>query len=586
MQTKPTTKPANPLDEFEPATIAPYYVCKRSGVYYIAIATDNNGNTSEKPPLRLSDSIRIIGHGADTAGNHYRVISWQDTFAHKAKIAALPMSDIGSNAGFQALQQRGITIHAGRRKRELLADYLQTQGESTPFHIVEKAGWHGNDFVLPSGEILHSGSQDKRAAKTLYNGDTSQAAAFCVSGSLKTWQEQVSRYAAGNSRLCLAIGTALAAPLLNILGEQNGGFHIYGKSSDGKTTAAKVGLSVWGEPDGLKNAWNGTALGFANAALARNDNFMLLDEIGECDPRIIGKTAYSVINGKSKLQGAKDGGNRQQSEWRILIFSTGEYDLKNYVERGGMKWEAGQSVRLPSIPAATLHGVYENLHGAKNGAALSDYLLETIAKQHGAAGRAWIEKLQTLERERIIAARDTFLSVLPELNGQAWRVARRFALVAAALELATDITGLAAGVGMAGVKQCFDDWLSLNGDCDYETRAIIENVENFMQMYGESNRFVCWRSHYTNHDHAGYYREHENNEDPRKEFWIIPPVFENEVLRHSDIQQACLVLHSIGWLLKPKSGKGWKQQRYEKGRFYVLLGLQPPENTSQDNESD
>lgn len=115
---------------------------------------------------------------------------------------------------------------------------------------------------------------------------------------------------------------------------------------------------------------------------------LVLDEIGEADPRTISKTAYSVINGKSKLQGAKDGGNREQSEWRIMLFSTGEYALQNYLERAGYTWEAGQAVRLPSLPAATQHGIYDTLHGYPNGAALSDHLLTAIAQQHGTSGRA------------------------------------------------------------------------------------------------------------------------------------------------------------------------------------------------------
>ena len=45
------------------------------------------------------------------------------------------------------------------------------------------------------------------------------------------------------------------------------------------------------------------------------------------------------------------------------------------------------------------------------------------------------------------------MNTLPPLSGQARRVAQRFALVAAAIELAAPITGLMAGVGMMGVKQ-------------------------------------------------------------------------------------------------------------------------------------
>ena len=45
-----------------------------------------------------------------------------------------------------------------------------------------------------------------------------------------------------------------------------------------------------------------------------------------------------------------------------------------------------------------------------------------------------------------------FMATIPELSGQARRVAKRFAIAAAALELAAPVTGLPVGVGMAGVK--------------------------------------------------------------------------------------------------------------------------------------
>ena len=116
------------------------------------------------------------------------------------------------------------------------------------WQITGKAGWHGEAYILPSGEILQA---DKAAGqgkpRLLYNGDTGQATAYTVSGSLKDWQDGIARYAEGNSRLLLALGTALAAPRLAVAGEQNGGFHIYGDSSDGKTIAALTALSVFGK---------------------------------------------------------------------------------------------------------------------------------------------------------------------------------------------------------------------------------------------------------------------------------------------------------------------------------------------------
>lgn len=553
------------LNAFEEVVLQPRYECNSTGVYFVDVVTDKDGSTNEKAPLRLSDCIELIGRGRDQDGNHYRIIEWRDYLTKKTQVAALPMAEIGSN--WQMLLKNGLTVHSGRRKRELLADYLQTNGLHAPYTVTPKCGWQKNAYVLPNGEIISNNTE-----RIIYNGDTSQAHAYTVSGSLNAWQNKIARYAAGNSRLLLALGTALAAPLLTITGEQNGGFHIYGDSSDGKTTAALVALSVFGNPQTLKMTWRGTDLGFSNAALARNDSLLVLDEIGEANPRTISKTAYSVINGKSKIQGAKDGGNRTAQEWRILLFSTGEYSMNAYMNNAAEKWEAGQAVRLPSIPAATQYGIYENLHEFQDGAMLSEHLQAATQQQHGAAGRAWIEQLAQMPHERIQAAQTAFMQTLPSLDGQARRVAKRFALVAAALELASEITGLPSGTGMTGIKQCFDDWLVINGTGKHEDRQIIKQAMMFMQMYAASDRFANWESEHTSREHAGY---RKISQTEPSEYWIIPNVFEDEILHGKDIQKGCTVLHDIGWL--KRDNERWKIKRFNKGRFYVLIGIEPPD---------
>ena len=66
------------------------------------------------------------------------------------------------------LQKRGITIFSGRRKRELLADYLQTQGAKTPYTVTNKQARHGNAYILANGEIIAPN------APIIYNGDTAK----------------------------------------------------------------------------------------------------------------------------------------------------------------------------------------------------------------------------------------------------------------------------------------------------------------------------------------------------------------------------------------------------------------------------
>lgn len=70
---------------------------------------------------------------------------------------------------------------------------------------------------------------------------------------------------------------------------------------------------------------------------------------------------YSVINGISKTQGAKDGGNRKQKTWRNLILSTGETNPESLIGDRA-QWKAGNRARLPDIQAEAKHGIYDTLH--------------------------------------------------------------------------------------------------------------------------------------------------------------------------------------------------------------------------------
>ena len=195
--------------EFDTYTPRPRYECTRGGVYHIGIKTDKEGNPGETPPVWLSDPIRLIGRGTDGTGSHYRIIEWKDRLTGAAKQAAVPAAEIGSVQGWQRLQSYGLTILSGRAKRERLADYLQTEGQDTPYTVTAQAGWHDKAYILPSGETIQPENTPKGQAKTIYNGDKSQAAAYSPAGTLDDWNAAIGKHLTGNSRLCLAVGTPL-----------------------------------------------------------------------------------------------------------------------------------------------------------------------------------------------------------------------------------------------------------------------------------------------------------------------------------------------------------------------------------------
>src|SRR5271166_263531 len=191
--------------------------------------------------------------------------------------------------------------------------------------------------------------------------------AYRQSGTFEGWQEHVARYAAGNSRLGLALATAFAAPLLYPTSSESGGFHFRGGSSTGKTTALIVAGSAWGGGGvrGFIRTWRATSNGLEGVAALHCDALLCLDEMGQVDGREAGQIAYMLGNGCGKARANRDGFARPSAEWRSLFLSSGEVGLADKIAEDGRgrRAAAGQQVRIVDIAAdagAGL-GLFENL---------------------------------------------------------------------------------------------------------------------------------------------------------------------------------------------------------------------------------
>ena len=575
-QAQTTTRAIDPIEnqaaQFVSEAGKPRYDQRNSGVYWITPKDD--GTEKEH---RLCDAIDILGNGFDANSDAYRIIRYTSKETGKREIFALPCAEIGYN--WKILQRRGIVVQAGKLNRERLTDFLQTQGGKEQWHIAKKTGWHNGAYILPNGEVIAPESQ--AAPKVCFNGNRDLIESYTAKSSLHQWRENVARYANGNSRLLLAIGTALAAPLLERLNENSGGFHIYGDSTDGKTTAGFVGLSVWANHNG-KQTWKATPYAITNAACTRNDGFLFLDEIAQAKAHEVAESAYNLGNGQGKLQGDKDGGNRPEIRFKTLFFSTGEKSIESYVkQRNPELWQAGQAVRLPSIPSDAGKGLnlFDTIHGFADTWTFANTLSENSHKFSGVAGVEFIKAMMR-DSDHMTAITQyikNFETALPlGLGNQAKRVSRRFAIVAAALELATQygITGFIAGVGQAGVMQCFNDWLDQHGKGNHEDRALIEQAMNFFAMHGFGERFTENTSmEATNHNHAGFYE----NTKPRT-FYVIEPVMQNEIAQTYDIKKAVAVLERAKWFIRGDRGNGKTPKSFkgERRDYYCFVGIAPP----------
>ncbi len=281
--------------------------------------------------------------------------------------------------------------------------------------------------------------------RIIYQADGAAEDPYRTGGDLKSWQEGIAMMATGNSRLAFAVSAAFAGPLLYPCEAEGGGFHFRGGSSIGKTTALQVAGSVWGGRDFIRT-WRATSNGLEGVAMMHCDTLLLLDEMGQAEGREVAATAYMLANGQGKTRAARNGAARRPARWRAIFLSTGELGLADKIAEDGRgrRAAAGQEVRIVDIPAdagAGL-GIFEDLHGFPSADAFARHLKSVAAEHFGQASNAFLARLTAdfdaiAPKVKTFAERFTAKHCPANADGQVSRVCARFALVAAAGEMAT-----------------------------------------------------------------------------------------------------------------------------------------------------
>jgi putative DNA primase/helicase len=426
---------------------------------------------------RVCGRLAVTAVTHDGTGRSYgRLLAWQglDGEAHEW---AMPMTLLaGDGAELRArLLDEGLDIEPGRWAREALLRYLNAARPAARARVVHRLGWHdtpaGRAFVLPETTLGPHG-----APRLILQTERPDALPpVAPRGTLDEWRGTVATLCRGNSRLMLALSLSLTAPLIALLGAESGGVHLRGGSSTGKTSALIAAGSTWGGGGvrGFVRSWRATDNGLEGTAQGHCDLLLSLDEMGEAAPEAVAASAYMLANGGGKTRARADGTVRRPPEWRCLFLSTGEEGLADRLAeaRGGpRRVRAGQQVRVVDVPAdagAGL-GLFEELHGEATASAFAERLKAAAAAAYGTAGRAFLGALVGEDADGLVqsarASRETFreLHVPAGAVGQVVRVADRFALAAAAGEMAAALGILPWGAGEAeaAAARCFSDWLA------------------------------------------------------------------------------------------------------------------------------
>jgi putative DNA primase/helicase len=531
---------------------------------------DPNKDEEEPSSIYVCSKLEVIACTRDQNNqNHGRLLKFKDIDDYEHRIA-LPMELLASDGTKlrELLLSHGLEIGASKRSRQLLTHYIQACHPRKRVRCVPQIGWHNGCFVLPHTAIGETGEEDVLLQTVSLNVQK-----YMCKGSLQDWQQNIAAYCPGNSRLTFAISSAFAPPLLELLCMEGGGANIKGHSSTGKTSVLKAAASVWGGSDYLQR-WRATANGLEAIAGWHNHTLLCLDELSQIDPEAAGEAAYMLANGRGKTRADRAGQYRSPIRWQLLFLSTGELSLAHHIMQTGKTARAGQEVRVIDLDAEVgRYGIFEELHGMASGAQLADHLSEMSQSYYGVASRIFLSTLVSQTKGAIFFVtemmnrfqahvEERILKNAINLPGQVTRVARRFALIAAAGELATKmgITGWPEKTAYSLVYQCFIDWISSRGSLlPYEEDAGLEKVRLFFQLHGDS-RFARWdqAADRTIIQRAGFKKQ---DDEGAWEFYVFTEVFKTEICKGIDPSYTAKVCIKHGLLLPSSDNKTTRRER-------------------------
>lgn len=560
---KPDT--AQPADAPQPAdaetqtlpTIADRYDMTPSGLYFVQTKMEEGKPRTKR--TWLCEPLQVVALAHDT---EQRAATRVVEFEGNGITHTLPIPNRWLNGEatecIELLLDCGLNMSLEKVEKRLLRNYLLQAKPERRALLLNQTGWHEGSYAWPDGPTHPTEAKD--APDILLPNLDKHANKFRVRGTLEDWRNNIARYCVGNSRLIFGVSAAFAACLLPLADEPAGGFHFQGTGGQGKSTALYVAGSVWGSGarhSGFIDTWRATANGLESLAESRNHALLCLDEISQANPHEVGEIIYALANGFGKSRMNKSLFASRQKEWQLLFLSTGEKTLETILQSVGKRLHSGQERRFVEVKAdgGQNMGLFETLHEQDSPANLAKLLGEQSRQFYGTAARAFIqfvadqrdEVTETVKKWR----KHWFDQIPKSTDGAVFSVVSRFALVAAAGELATiwGLTGWPEHTAWKVADRVFNEWLGERGTLGgLDARRGGQKVVSFLIQHGNT-RFQSV------HNSDGLSRVQNRvgfvdyTQEKNAVYYVLQQEFERELCAGFDHKAVAKWLHEHGHLL-------------------------------------
>lgn len=535
-------------------------------------ALDSEGVALESNDSRIAGPVWVAASTVDErSGIHGLVIRWLDVHGQLREWTATRDELVGRSSALpQRLAAGGLSLMPGSEMN--LLKYLAAFDvpKLPQFRSVAQLGWveepgGGLAYMLPAPTGLIAG---RAGRPVIFQPERESPSVGNVyeQGTLQDWQRHVLEPCRKNPLLLFAVLVALSGPMLRFAQLESGGFHYYGRSSHGKTTAAQVSASVWGNgadpaesPDrALIQKWNSTGNAFEALLSAHNDGLLVLDEIHTCGAKDFGGVIYNMASGRGKQAMTRERQLRQARQWRAMYFSTGEVSVLSKLEADGSHAHAGQLLRLVDIPIED--GVVIDT-ASIDPAAFVDRIKRACGRSFGTAGPAFIRAL-VAEYETALQLVGTVKSMLEDAvadlapqdaPAEQKRAIKRFALAGVTGVLAVRLGVLTCTVSEvdSAVRMALQSWRADGANVPDRVRGVM-NVAQFISRH--ASRFQTLNEYGSSapRDRAGFVgRDQATGE---RAYLFTPEGF-REACGGQDPRGTARELHRLGFITAREAGR-------------------------------
>lgn len=296
---------------------------------------------------------------------------------------------VGGRELFAQLGQNTIFAKPGTKKHmeQYITEWFSAlRRDHEEIQTYSTYGWHGEDFLI--GSTLLKADGTKREVRV--QGDAAKYLdAFAPQGDLDDWVVGIDRLynRPTHEQFQWMFGVGFGAPLVKLWGPGMAGCIINGYSAEtaqGKSTAGKLALGMYGNPDRLAlTKQQSTTKGLFAYCGVMNSLPVLLDEITNAKSFELSELVYTFSQGAGRIGAQSDGSLRTNVyEWATLMAATSNRATHSTLASG----------KADARPEIARVFEYRFVRSADQMSKLeADNLIPSLLASSGLAGRKYME---------------------------------------------------------------------------------------------------------------------------------------------------------------------------------------------------